>query len=80
VSCPLKVIDFNSLNNELYALKVLIELVNKYMDDTDKLAYISLFSSTQGSIPGRSVAGAFADKKLSFDDGRVIQQIVSIYG
>ncbi len=74
-------VDFDKLQDELYTLKVLIELVNKYMEnDSEKLGYITLFASRDGCLPGRAVSSAFAAKKMNDFDKKVIQEIVNIYG
>ncbi|SJN58275.1 hypothetical protein VR7878_02749 [Vibrio ruber DSM 16370] len=73
-------IDNSRLNDEAYALKVLIYMIDNYIDnDTDKIIGIKTISSLHGCIPGRIIWPIFKDVTLSSDDIKTIQDIISIY-
>lgn len=73
-------INLDRLQDEAYALKVLIELINKYVpSDSEKVEGISLVASTHGCIPGRAIGRIFYGKGVSEEDEKVIQEIINIY-
>ena len=68
-------------NDEAYALKILIGLINKYLNsDVDKIESINIVSRVPGCIPGRAVGSIFYQKNVSEEDQKVIQEIINIYG
>lgn len=75
-------IDLDKLyDDEAYALKVLIGLINTYIQpDAEKLNCINTVASLPGCIPGRAVGGIFYQKNVSQEDQKVIQEIINIYG
>lgn len=75
-------IESNKLyHDEAYALKVLINLIDKYfVNDEEKLKEIKSLASLIGCMPGRRVGKIFHQKKLSEDDQKVVQEIINIYG
>lgn len=73
-------IDLDKLQNEAYALKVLINLIDKYvLTDREKVASISMLATLHGCIPGRAIGSIFHDKKLDNIDTAIIQEIINIY-
>lgn len=73
-------VNLDKLQDEAYALKVLIELINKYLTtDSEKVESINIVASTHGCIPGRAIGRIFYQKGLSEDDTKVIQEIINIY-
>jgi hypothetical protein len=58
-------IDLDKLyKDEAYVLKVIIDLINKYIQsDAEKLSSINTVSRLPGCIPGRAVGGDFLSKK-----------------
>ncbi|WP_221794362.1 hypothetical protein [Oceanobacter mangrovi] len=68
-------------DDEAYALKVLIGLIDKYVTDSEeKVNHIRMVASFPGTIPGRKVGGIFHGFKISECDQRIIQEIINIYG
>lgn len=73
-------IDLDKLQDEAYALKVLIELINKYIpSDAEKVECINTVSSPHGCIPGRAIGKIFYQKNLDNLDTQIIQEIINIY-
>ncbi|WPC76871.1 hypothetical protein [Vibrio porteresiae] len=74
-------IDFDKLyHDETYALKVLINLIDKYFTtDEEKIRLIRNLVSLVGNIPGRRVGAIFYQKGLSTEDQNIIQEIINIY-
>jgi len=75
-------VDLDKLyNDEAYTLKVLIELVIKYISsDSEKVEHIQTLSRLPGCIPGRAVGVIFRGKSISEGDQKIIQEIINIYG
>jgi hypothetical protein len=74
-------VDLDKLyQDEAYALKVLIKLINKYLQsDEERIKGINIVSALPGCIPGRAVGNIFHQKDLSVEDQKVIQEIIDIY-
>lgn len=73
-------IDLEKLDDEAYALKVLIALINKYSSsDSEKINAINIVASIPGCIPGRAVGKIFFGKSLNGEDTKVIQEVINIY-
>jgi hypothetical protein len=73
-------IDIDRLNDEAYALKVIIHMINIYIpNDTDKITAIKTLTSLHGCIPGRIIWPIFVNFNIDETDKRIIQEIISIY-
>lgn len=73
-------VDLDRLQDEAYALKVLIDLIDRNVpSDKEKIEGIKVVASTHGCIPGRAIGRIFYGKNLSPDDTKVVQEIINIY-